>query len=371
MSTKRRSPGNDLPGGLPWEIRTDELGLEIVDTIGHSLTLDEEWCTRDERGFTWWGHELAQRVWSEPGFDDDGFEIFRLHAQTDVLRDFDASAENLATLNALAGFATTSGHLVDEDAGTVRLAASMYAHAETEDWVRRTFQFVVAMQAADAQIKAGVFADALGATVAATPHPTSGPRPEPDAMLDVLRDIVAPRGELPSAWEDEEMEWTLNVVRRSPHTVLATGSETGISAEFPFQSRTSLLTVTTEARNPQLGNGALLLLHLPMTIDEADGIAFATDLNRRELESLTRAHFLGSWHWRDDGLHFVTFLPSVLYLGRGSLLNLVMAAAGRAKWVAETFYGDDWEANVGEDDAPLATPAALDLTSLLFREIDE
>ena len=108
-----------------------------------------------------------------------------------------------------------------------------------------------------------------------------------------------------------------------------------------------------------------------MTIGEADGIAFATDLNRRELESLTRAHFLGSWHWRDDGLHFVTFLPNAMHLGRGDLLNLVMSTAGRAKWVAETFYGDDWEANVDEDDAPLATPAALDLTSLLFSEIDD
>lgn len=209
MSSTRRSPGNDLPGRLPWEIRTGDLGVEIVDTIGHCLTLDEEWCVRDERGFTWWGHQLAQRVWSDPGFDDDGFEIFRLHAQTDLLRGFDTTAESLAKLNVLAGFATTSGYLVDEDAGTVRLAASMYAHAETEDWVRRTFQFVVAMQAAEAQITAGVLADVVGATVAATSHPASGPRPEPDDMLDVLRDIVAPRGELPSAWEGEEMEWTL------------------------------------------------------------------------------------------------------------------------------------------------------------------
>ncbi len=370
MSSKRRSPGNDLPGGLPWEIRTDDLGLEIADTIGHSLTLDEQWCVPDERGFTWWGHELAQSVWSEPGFDDDGFEIFRLHAQTDLLRDFDPTPENLANLNALAGFATTSGTLVDGEAGTVRLAASMYAHGETEDWSRRVFQLVVAMQAAEAHASAGVLAEVLGATVAATPHPLSGARPGPDDMLDVLRDVVAPHGVPSSAWAGEEMERTLEVVRSSPYTVLATGDESGFSAELPFQSRTSLLTVSTRERNPQLGSGALLLLHLPMTIDEADGVAFATDLNRRELESLTRAHFLGSWHWRNDGLCFVTFLPSIVHLVRGSLLNLVMSAARRAQWVAETFYGDDWEANVDEQDTPLATPATLDLVSLLFRDPD-
>ena len=253
----------------------------------------------------------------------------------------------------------------------MRLAASMYAHDETEDWVRRTFQFAVAMQAAEAQIRAGVLAEVLGATVGATPHPVSGPRPSPDDMLDVLGDLVAPRGELPSVWAGEEMEWTLDTVRRSPHTVLATGDETGISLELPFQSRTSLLTVSTEEQNPQLGNGALLVLHLPMTIGKADGIAFANALIRRELESLTRAHYLGSWLWRDDGMCFVTFLPNMLYLGRGSLLNLVMAVAARAKWVAETFYGDDWDANVDEDDEPLATPAITDLLFLRFRETDE
>jgi hypothetical protein len=79
------------------------VGLRIVDQAGYALTLDEEWSVRDERGFTWWGKDFAQRVWSEPGFDDDGFELFRLHAQTDLLRDFEASPANLAAIKAFAG----------------------------------------------------------------------------------------------------------------------------------------------------------------------------------------------------------------------------------------------------------------------------
>lgn len=108
-----------------------------------------------------------------------------------------------------------------------------------------------------------------------------------------------------------------------------------------------------------------------MSIAETDGIAFANDLARRELQSLTRAHFLGSWVWRDDGLHFVTFLPNAMHLGRGDLLNVATSMAARARWVAETYYGDDWAANADEDGAPLATPAALDLMSPLFRAIGE
>src|SRR5262245_48487736 len=87
------------PGGLPWARRTSDLGLAMVDAIGHSMTLDADWSLRTERGFTWWGKDLAQHVWAEPGVDDDGFNIFRLHARTDLLRSFKPSDENLAKLN--------------------------------------------------------------------------------------------------------------------------------------------------------------------------------------------------------------------------------------------------------------------------------
>jgi hypothetical protein len=345
------------PGGLPWEPRVDDVGLRVVDKIAHSFTLDAEWSVRDERGFTWWGKDLAQGVWSEPGFDDDGFEIFRLHARTDLLRDFDPTEENLAKLNAFGGFATTSGYLVDARAGTVQLAASMYVHEETEDWVRRSFQLVTAIQAADAQIKAPVLAELTGAAVAASAHPESGARPILDDMLNVLEHVVAPLGRGPSAWQGDQMRWTTDIVQRGTFTVLATGGETGLSAEFPLQSRTSLLTVTTEAENPQLGNGVLLILHLPMAIDQGDGVRLAAELTRRELSTLTRTQMIGAWCWRDDGMHHVTFLPNAMHVGGGDLLNVVVSMSGRAKWVAETLYGDDWMANRDESGRPLAKPA--------------
>jgi hypothetical protein len=56
-------------------------------------------------------------------------------------------------------------------------------------------------------------------------------------------------------------------------------------------------------------------------------------------------------------MHFVTFLPNALRIGRGELLNHVMGMAARAKWVAETLYGDNWNANLNLEGRPLATPA--------------
>jgi hypothetical protein len=368
VDQREEGPRDSSPGGLPWVRRTGDLGLQIVDEIGHSMTLDAEWSVRTERGFTWWGKDLAQHVWTEPGIDDDGFEIFRLHARTDLLRDFAATPENLAKLNAFAGFATTSGFLVDDPTARVQLASSMYAHDETADWVRKSFGLVVAMQAADAQIKSGALAEFTGAEVDATPHPSSGPRPDLDDMLNVLEHVVVPLGQRRSAWEGEELEWTTEIVRRGQYTVLATGDATGLSAEFPFQSGTSLLTVTTEVTNPQLGNGALVVLRLPMNMAEHDGHSFAAALNSRELKTMTRAHYLGCWLWRDDGMCFVTFLPNALRIGRGDLLNHVIAMSGRAKWVAETFYGDEWNAHRDEGGRPLATTAIADLLARVQEE---
>jgi hypothetical protein len=84
--------------------------------------------------------------------------------------------------------------------------------------------------------------------------------------------------------------------------------------------------------------------------------------------SLTRAHFLGSWCWQDDTLHFVTFLPNALHLGGADLLNFTFSCAQRARWVAETIYGDDWGTNLDEAGRPLATPAMQDLVETATRE---
>lgn len=341
-----------------YEGRTySDLGVSVVDAIAVMMGVDEDWCTRDERGFTWWGKDYAQRVWSEPGFDDDGFEIFRLHARTQMIRGFEPTDENLAKLNALSMVASTSGFVVDPDEKTVDLAASMYVHEETADWVKRCFGAVVAIQATDAQLKAELLARATGAKPATSAHPVSGPRPELDNMLNILEQVVVPRGHAPSAWEGDQMLAIVEAVQSAGNTVMATGGETGLTAELPFQSETSLLTVRTRERHPQLGYGVLIRLQLPVLFPESDGIQFAGELNRRELVSLTRAHFLGTWCWHDEFLQFVTFLPNVLNLGDGDLFNFLASSYGRAKWVAETIYGDDWSENRDASGRPLAKPA--------------
>lgn len=227
--------------------------------------------------------------------------------------------------------------------------------------MRQAFTIVVAMQAADAQIKAGLLAEMTDARVAATAHPASGPRPDFDDMLNVLEQVVVPLGQQPCPWRGEQMESTTAPVRQGAFTVLANGDATGLSAEFSFQNRTSLLTVGTETLNPQLWEWRTVGAS---SADEHRRGRRCSLLRRtdsaRELESLTRTHFLGAWCWRDDGISFVNFLPNAVHSGGADLFNVLVAMNGRAKWVTESSYGDDWAANRDGDERPLATPSAAE-----------
>ncbi len=43
---------------------TRDLGLEAVEQVYRDMQIDDEWSVREERGFTWWGAWLRQRVWA-------------------------------------------------------------------------------------------------------------------------------------------------------------------------------------------------------------------------------------------------------------------------------------------------------------------
>jgi hypothetical protein len=70
----------------PWPPRDDDLGLAAVDDIAAGLQLDRQWSLATDRGFTWWGKDLAQRVWAGPALQEDGGQLCRLHARTELVR---------------------------------------------------------------------------------------------------------------------------------------------------------------------------------------------------------------------------------------------------------------------------------------------
>ena len=106
-----------------------DCGLDVVHHFFNVLELDERACVREERGFTWWGEDLAQRVWSEPPLDRGGTRVWKVHARSDFLKDFVDTEEHLALLTQFASFASLGGGLVrnEQHRDRIHLESCLYA----------------------------------------------------------------------------------------------------------------------------------------------------------------------------------------------------------------------------------------------------
>lgn len=323
-----------------------DIGHDVIEFLFSSLGIDTEWSVREPRGFTWWGHQLAQRVWAEPPAESHGFAVVRCHAETAVLKNVSPSTQFAARLGALNHCASLSAYVWHPDSRRVTLRCSVLLHEDNVEWAKRLLLAATGIQAADAHIKLGL-AETLQGEPDSSEHPKSGRRQEPDPVLDIIQTTFAPEGQGSSSFTDDDFSRVL-AMEPAPW-VLANEGDLGLTAEFPFTGarpaaelafrgednvETALLTVKATERHPQLGSGALVQLSLPLTLPAADAAELAARLNRVEAEeSPDSALCLGAWcPDRSDGICFVTFLPSAIR--RPGLLNVVVLDAGlRTRWV--------------------------------------
>ncbi|MFB3777885.1 MAG: hypothetical protein ACE141_09740 [Bryobacteraceae bacterium] len=330
--------------------KNGDIGPKIIRDLQEAMMIDAEWSVREDRRFTWWGHDLAQRVWAEPVRQDTGFSVVCVRAETDLLCgvcDSQRTAEILQSLNC---HAAMSGFVWNRERGTVKLSCSAYCHSENAGWLTQLLSAAVAMQCADAHIKAGLLPQFLGSQVDRSSHPRNGLRPEPDDMLHVIEEMFAPEGRGPSAFGPEDFSEACGAL--APYA-LAHADESGLTAEFAFSGsapavgisngiarETALLEVTSDCRHPQLGSGVLLLLKLPLDCDPNHGASVAQQLNAAEASQWTRCHQFGGW-CVDPKLHaptFACFIPSALRR-RGLLASLATQMLGRTIWAHEVLCG--------------------------------
>src|SRR5947209_8050827 len=92
-----------------------DCGMAVVLKYLEALQLDESSYLREERGFTWWGEDLAQRIWSDLATLRDGTTVWKVHARTDFLADFVDNESNLGYLTQLASFASLGGGFVGDE----------------------------------------------------------------------------------------------------------------------------------------------------------------------------------------------------------------------------------------------------------------
>lgn len=280
----------------------------IVDYLVDRMQIDETWRVRDEDSLTWWASSLAQRVWADPARDLQGVEVTTLHIETDLLTGVKLDDDTWRRLAGVNCFATMSAYVADRLTSSIRLHASVSLTEDNWLMARGLALHAMALQVADAHSEVEALADAFGAVVARSTHPTHGRRDEPDEMLGVV-EIYQQRGEEESPFETKELA---DLVHLEPRPwLLAANQLHRFDADLAFTTDTTArLEFDNSLGHPALGSGLHMRLLLPVEPD----VAIAQKLNANErLEP--DAHQLGAWCVdEDDGLVFSAFIPAAAHV---------------------------------------------------------
>lgn len=319
---------------------TNDIGFNSVKGIHDALKVDDEWSSWDGRCFEWWGHNIRQRVWSTPGYDDDGIVIYRIYAVSDFVRNVKKTPREVdALLSPFNALAVGSAMVYDPAQRKVQLWLAATVHEDIAGWMNILLSSFTVIQACDASNNSGTIAQILDGEI-----DTSGERKEPDEMLSIVETVFLPQGQSSSPWHgNDELVQICEMLNSS--NCFSMGDENGLTAEFQFGDNTSMMRVITEEPNPSIGSGVGMFLHLPMWGTFEDAAAIAGALNRAEANNQARSHLIGSWCAKTVGENsmpaFAIFIPTALHKP-GLLTNMMFSAAGRAAW-AGTFLNPDTE----------------------------
>jgi hypothetical protein len=323
-------------------ISETDCGLEVVERYFKLLEIHEKFCLREERGFTFWAEDLAQRVWSDPPVVSDGTTFWKVHARTDFLRGFDDTDANLGYLNELAAFASLGGGLIyDASHGDrIQLASCLYASEKSLNWAQAFFPSTAATQNAEAHLLARMVPAMTDCSAAYSAHPAAGPAGR-HRLISVLEPFVR-EGKNPPLWTADDFAETTAELADASYSV--SPSETGLTVQFPFRGSTALGEVTNRAAHPIYGCGLQVRLVVPMTLSAQQDPEIILRCNRFEIDSLTPlAHFCGSYYASDEGFSYSNFIPNLPSYHRVPfLVSLVRLLGLRARWLETAVGGDAW-----------------------------
>jgi parallel beta-helix repeat protein len=345
-----------------------DLGLETVERIHRDMQIDEEWTAREDRGFTWWGAWLRQRVWAGEAVRSEGETIWHLRARTPVFRDQPDEPATYAFVGELNDGPGTSAYSFDPADGTISARCGAFLYDGVAPWLARFLTSAVALQASLAWAQGS--AHAAERPLDDAPHPVAGPRRDPDDMLNLAGRYPA----VPSPFFRA-------VLRRAAAALAAEGlaisfaEESGqLLAILPAASGGGAGWALSADEHPLLGPGAVVRLAVPRPLGPARAAWLANALNLAEAADFAgehRPHAMGAWTAAGPGLLHAAFFPAVLFGdldGETSLVairNLLAWGGARAVFAAERLpwleaeaaarYPDDEPAgdeDAGGDDAP-------------------
>lgn len=345
-------------------------------TADRAQWVGEQPSPSEPYGFDWWPGDFKVEVRAFGPHPEIEKPTYRLSVQTDFLTEVDNRAPSffpmLSSLNPLVPTSCMISHpkevledaksrRVETDPPRVWLETTAYLDESTAAWLPPLFGGLTILQPIESQFRAALMTRALGG------------RPEhskcPDAKdtgthgLLGLEEVYADAGQGQSAWAGTgEFEEIVDKWGPSDRAV-GLADATSLTLGTPFGSDQALLRMTTDQPHLRLGNGLLVLLSLPFSLDAQEAAERANWLNFWESRKFATngVPFIGGWSARGDAepeppkgirerlgrwigrrpaprvmhsLAFSCFIPNMLYRPRLAE-HLVLHGLARARWARE------------------------------------
>ena len=301
--------------------------LEIYD----GLQIDAEWTVWDRRGFTWWPHRHAQRVWAEEGVDSFGQVVYRVHVETEWgSGEAIADRERQAAVAVLMGSMSLAGVVVSGE--ELRWHTHAVIHEENRAWLTRLLEIASLVQATSVEL-GGDILDGLELRPATSGHPRSGERLPDEALRrsTACRCATSPR---PSMTPRSMRSWACSNGSVLTSSVAFGGVTASLTQPVGCRPMTLALSIGERA---SIGVGVRVTCGSPRSprrsaCRSSPSTSIAWRRTRR-----TDGTSLGSWaaDLLDDSEptpFFTCFVPNVT-LRPGVVPNLVLSMGAQAAWI--------------------------------------
>lgn len=326
-------------------------GMDAVAALYRGAQIDDRWAVRSDLGFTWWPNDLAQHVSLGPVRSTPSGDECTLTVWVDLVTDV-KPATNPAKVLGLVNMRELAMNAIvwDQESATIKMFCSLSIHEGNTGSAARLIGLPLMLQNSMAHVVSERLAFECGGSRAVSSHPHTGSHADPDDLY-AFSTMVINAGQEPSAFSRTETGKLLGRSRKSwigslPVTAerlgcRGNGNDTAFTTEVPFASsdQAACIDVFTEP-HPVWGNGAWVVLQLPLSPGTDEAFVLANALNAQEFDYIPPGlATLGAWSpdfLKADmnGLAFSTFVPNRL-AGSGMLDNLFIFNALRARFAAD------------------------------------